>query len=342
VLSQFRRDGSRVVVTWLARDLKRGVASPYRIALGRRAAEAASSGVQITRGGENLDIRVNGEPFTRYDTTTGPNKPYFYPIVGPGGKRLTRHYPLETAAGETRDHPHHRGLWFTHGLVNGVDYWMEGARAGKTVHRSYDRIESGPVFGGFRAVTDWIDPSGKKVCEDTRDVRIYNTTNGRLMDFEITLRAIDGPVLMGDTKEGMFGIRVPDSMRVRGGGGHIETSAGAKDAAAWGKKAAWVDYYGPVDGATIGVAILDHPRNLRHPTTWHVRDYGLFAVNPFGLHDFDSSQPAGAGDHRIAAGGTLTLRYRLYLHTGSTADANVADTWADYADPPKVEVRPGG
>src|SRR2546425_440913 len=83
---------------------------------------------------ENLEIRVNNDLFTRYDSTTGPNKPYFYPINVPGGRRLTRHYPLEKVAGETHDHPHHRGLWFTHSAVNGEDYWLEGPRAAKTVH----------------------------------------------------------------------------------------------------------------------------------------------------------------------------------------------------------------
>src|SRR5262249_10238921 len=157
---------------------------------------------------------------------------------------------------------------------------------------------------------------GKKICEDTREVRIYGTSEGRLMDLEITIRATDGPLVFGDTKEGSFGLRVPDTMRVQGGGGHIETSAGAKDAAAWGKRAEWVDYYGPVDGTTVGVAIFDHPSSFRHPTWWHVRDYGLFATNPFGLHDYDPKEPAGAGNHTVPAGGSVTFRYRLYLHSG--------------------------
>ena len=111
-------------------------------------------------------------------------------------------------------------------------------------------------------------------------------------------------------------------------------------APAWGKRATWVDYYGPVEGATVGVAMLDHPRNLRHPTWWHVRDYGLFAANPFGIHDFEPQQPAGAGDHALPAGGTLTFRYRVFLHNGTTAEARIADVWTAYAEPPKVEVKP--
>jgi hypothetical protein len=104
------------------------------------------------------------------------------------------------------------------------------------------------------------------------------------------------------------------------GEGRIVNSAGDTDGAAWGKKAAWCDYYGPVGGETVGVAIFDHPENLRHPTTWHVRDYGLFAVNPFGLHDFDPAlkNNPNAGDHLTPEGQTLRFRYRLLLHRGTT------------------------
>jgi hypothetical protein len=360
VPSQARFDGDRAQVAWIVRDLKREETIRYQLSFEKQApgAPAApraapsvegaqtrrepSSGVRVDRRGEDLEIRIDGELFTRYDTTTGPNKPYFYPLVGPGGRRLTRRYPIEKSEGESTDHPHHRGLWFTHGAVNGVDFWSEGATAGKTVHRHYERIESGPVYGAFRARTDWIAPDGKKVCEDVRDVRVYPLADGRLMDVDVTIRATNGPVVLGDTKEGAFGVRVADSMRVRGGGGHIETSAGKKDGDAWGKRAEWVDTYGPVDGATVGIALMDHPQNLRHPTWWHARDYGLFAANPFGIHDFEASQPAGAGDHTIPAGGALTLRYRLYLHRGSTSEARVAEVWAAYADPPTVEVLSGG
>jgi len=47
------------------------------------------------------------------------------------------------------------------------------------------------------------------------------------------------------------------------------------------KHADWCDYYGSIGGKTVGIAMFDHPSNPRHPTTWHVRDYGLFAANPF-------------------------------------------------------------
>jgi hypothetical protein len=107
-------------------------------------------------------------------------------------------------------------------------------------------------------------------------------------------------------------------------------SSGPTDDKTWGKHGEWCDYYGPVQGKTVGIAIFDNPRNPRHPTTWHVRDYGLFAANPFGLHDFEK-KPKDAGDLTIEPGKTVTFRYRVYLHEGDTKTAGVAERYKDYA-----------
>jgi hypothetical protein len=76
--------------------------------------------------------------------------------------------------------------------------------------------------------------------------------------------------------------------------------------------------------------MFDNPNNPRHPTTWHVRDYGLFAANPFGLHDFEK-KPAGAGDFKIAAGQGATFRYRFYMHRGNEIEAQVGKEFEVYA-----------
>lgn len=339
--SQARSVDGKVEVAWVVPDLKKGETIHFRLTPERVARPVPASGVIVDRvGTEDLDIRINNKFFTRYDTRTGPNKPYFYPIFGADDKRMTRRYGVETVAGESHDHPHHRGLWFTHGAVNGEDFWSEGDKTAKTVNKKYEEIQSGPVFGHFKAFTDWITHDGKKIAEDTRDITIFNMPDGRMLQFDITIKAVGGPLLFGDTKEGSFGMRLPDTMRVEGGMGHIEMSTGVKDKATWGKKAAWVDYYGPVDGETVGVAIFDHPSNLRHPTTWHVRDYGLFAANPFGLHDFnnDKDHPT-AGDYTVKEGEAVTFRYLVYFHKGTTTEAHIADVWTNYTDGPKIEVR---
>jgi hypothetical protein len=167
------------------------------------------------------------------------------------------------------------------------------------------------------------------------------------MDFIVTVTAENGPLTWGDTKEGSFGMRLADSMRAiaekgKPAGGHILNANGLKDGDAWGKPSPWCDYSGPLGGRTSGVAIFDHPANLRHPTTWHVRDYGLFAANPFGLHDFDPrlKNDPKAGAHTLSAYGSITFFYRLYFHDGTPEEAHVADAWDAYRNPPTATVVP--
>ena len=82
--------------------------------------------------------------------------------------------------------------------------------------------------------------------------------------------------------------------------------------------------------------MFDHPKNPRHPTWWHVRDYGLFAANPFGQHDFEPAQKNNpkAGELVIPAGGRVTFRWRLLFHTGDEKSARLAEQFAAYAKTP--------
>jgi hypothetical protein len=128
-------------------------------------------------------------------------------------------------------------------------------------------------------------------------------------------------------------LRLAESMRLKPNKfnagkptGHIVTSEGVRDNDTWGKRAAWVDYYGPVQGQIVGVAMFDHPDNPRHPTWWHVRNYGLFAANPFGVHYFEG-KPAGTGDYKIPSGESRTWKYRIYFHRGNEQQAKVAEAY---------------
>src|SRR5204862_6212148 len=123
-------------------------------------------------------------------------------------------------------------------------------------------------------------------------------------------------------------------MRLKGkvGHGHVINSNGVRDGETWGKRADWCDYYGPVDGKIVGVAIFDHPQNPRHPTWWHVRDYGLFAANPFGQHDFENLSDKHAGDLIVHAGESITFKYRFYLHAGTDQDAAIPARYTEYVN----------
>jgi hypothetical protein len=251
---------------------------------------------------------------------------------------MTRNWPMKDTPGEAKDHKHHRSLWFAHGSVNGHDFWSEDKTFGKTVHDQFAEVKSGKDFGVIRSQNKWLTADGKQVCTDERTVRIYNRpANERVLDFEITLHASDGELTLGDTKEGTMALRLAETMRLAPNKdnvgkptGHIVNSEGVRDGETWGKPAKWCDYFGPVEGKTVGVAIFDHPRNPRYPTWWHVRDYGLFAANPFGKHDFEKLPDKTAGNLVVPAGQSITFRYRFYFHEGDEKQARVAERYAEY------------
>lgn len=305
------------------------------IALLAERANADDIAVEKFDGG--VHVTLGGKPFTDYLIRTGP-KPIMWPIIGPAGHEMTRNYPMKLVQTEKRDHPHHRSLWFTHGSVNGIDFWSETPATGKQVHREFLKCEAADGKATISTVNDWVNYDGKKQLEDVRTIMLSGDADKRVIDFEITLKASEGPVRFGDTKEGTMGLRVPtalDARQLAGTRGEIVNAAGQKDGATWGKQAPWVDYHGVLDGDLVGIAILNHPSSFRFPTYWHVRDYGLFAANPFGLHDFHNSQDKDEGTYTLPAGETMTLRYRFLFHRGNEKDGHVAEAFEAYAKEPR-------
>jgi hypothetical protein len=278
-------------------------------------------------------VTVDGKPFAEYLVRNG-HQPIIWPIIGPGGQAMTRQYPMDKPLeGEPEDHPHHRSLWFNHGIVNGLDFWMEpGERDpdNQIVHREFAELESNEGVAKIVTRNDWTS-NEQKVCEDLRTVTFGADANGRWIDFLVEVTATEGDVAFGDTKEGAFGLRVPGTMAVDAGkGGRIRNSRGQEDAVAWGQKAEWVDYSGPVDGRPAGITIFDMPDSFRHPTRWHVRTYGLFAANPFGQRDF-SEHDRDQGEAVVKRGQKLRLHYRVLFYEGEKSDRELAAIAKEYA-----------
>jgi hypothetical protein len=303
--------------------------------------------VRLERHDDRIDVTLDGTPFTSY-RFTDLTKPVLFPIIGPTGVGMTRQWPLvKDVAGEPHDHPHHESLWFMHGKVNGHDFWASHPEAGNASHRTGPKVEqvairaceSGPT-GVLETDNRWVTADGDVVCTDTRRLVFTGDDDVRTIDFTITIHADHGPVTFGDTKEGAMALRVHPALQTkdghgsRGAAGRIVNSEGQSDDAAWGQAARWVDYSGPIEGQAAGIALFDHPDNLRHPTHWHARDYGLVAANPFGLHDF-AKAPAGAGDHVIPAGSTLALRYLFVFHRGDAEAAEIDARWQRWAGVPE-------
>jgi len=307
--------------------------------------------VKLHRQGARIDVSIGGKLFTSYYFGKELPKAYFHPLRSARGTVVTRGFPMRTdIPGERTDHPHHRGMFFGHGSINGVDFWAEeprpgsehqavingvrctteGLPAGRTVLRKIVRIKSGRDAGTVLAAFNLVGPDGKIIARQDQSFTFRGDKLSRTIDCEFTIQALPGPVKMEDTKEGTFAIRLATALQEPDG--HMSNSEGSVgEKQIWGKRADWVDYSGTVEGEKLGVAIFDHPSNPKHPTYWHARGYGLFAVNPFGEHDFykDNTRDGGV---TIPAGGTMVLRYRVFIHSGDASEAAVAEAYKRYAD----------
>lgn len=296
------------------------------------AEEESVDGFEVKEEEGGITVLYDGEVYTRYLVKSG-NKPIMWPLAGPEGVEMTRNYPMiDNVDTEKKDHPHHRSFWFTHGDVNGVSYWHEASDTGFINHREFVKAEGGD-HAEIVTINDWVDPDGNKVCEDKRTYRYYAKGEFRWIDSEVTVTATASEVTFGDTKEGSFGVRVAGTMRQEVGlGGKIVSSEGLMDGDAWGKPARWVDYHGPVDGKTVGIAIMNHPTSYGFPSHWHVRLYGLFAANPFGLRDFYGRDSGKDGTLKLNKGDSFTLKYRVLIHPGDHEEGEVEAFYEDYVD----------
>jgi hypothetical protein len=300
--------------------------------------------VQLTPGNGQIRIAIGGQEFSTFYFGPETAKPYLHPLRSASGKIVTRHYPMEQVEGESLDHPHHRGLWFTHGDVNGLDFWgnepTQKGRKGRVVVVGTPSVHSGKQQGSLQAQFLWQDPAaGKTLLKESRTMTFRGDQKTRVVDVDITLTAVE-QVKFGDTKEGTFAIRMATPLeepRPKTTGpartGKLVNAEGLEtEKNVWGKRSAWVDYSGELEGEKLGIAILDHPANPKHPTYWHARSYGLFAANIFGEKEF-LRDPSKDGSVTLQPGKSLRFRYRVIIHTGDTKSVDLAGMYRKYAAP---------
>jgi len=287
---------------------------------------------QVKFSPEDIAINVDGKPFTVFHYGEKNNKPFLAPLRSASGKIVTRGFPMENIPGESRDHLHHTGLWFSYDDVNGVKFWENDPSYTKPhvgrIVVTHTEWKDGDKSGTLNAIMEWRDPAtNKPLLVENRDMTFYSDPKLRIIDFHITLTAAQ-PVTIGDTKEGAFAIRLHDNFTERKGGKMVDANGRTGMVNVWGKRSNWVDYTAEVDGERLGVAIFDNPQNPHYPTYWHARDYGLFSLNPFGQNSFDESQPENI--NKLATGQKLTFRWRVVIHPGDAATGGVAGLYKDY------------
>lgn len=273
--------------------------------------------------GDRFDVKINGETFTSYVYDQTLAKPYLGPVMTSFGESYTR---LDF---ETKEHPHHRSVFFGVGDVTldggaeHVDFWNEPENCGIQRHTGIKNVVENNVYAAFTAGTQWCSHDGAPMLDAECEYKFYaQNKDVRYIDLSLTYRASYGGVTFGKTKEaGPLGVRMADPLRAERGG-YIANSYGARgEGECWGRAANWCVYGGELSGHKIGIAVFDDPKNERYPTTWHVRDYGLFAANNLYFR----------GGLRIERGETLTYKYRLAFFEGTPEAAGIAGRFIVFA-----------
>ena len=269
----------------------------------------------LEKDGEDIVVKINGKLFTKY--VHGEQKPYLYPVIGPTGINMTRNFPIKKGVkGESQDHPWQSSIYYTHGSVNRLDFWNNYSSRQKNCRIVLDKLISTDK-ATIIATHKWLN--GKKIImTDKTEISFSGDEQKRIIDFTITLKASHGKVTLGDTKEGCMAVRMHHMLRVKENKASVINSEGITGKKVWGKAAKWITYSNKIEGKTVGITMMDHPQNLRYPTTWHARDYGLCAANPFGLKHFLGKK--NNGTYVIEDGKSLTFSYRLIFHSGTSDD----------------------
>lgn len=320
------------------------------------AANAAPAvAVEVKAGDRRVDVTVDGQPFTSYIWPETLEKPTLYPIRTAAGTVVTRGFP--PLDGERQDHPHHVGLWFNYGDVNGFDFWNNSdaitgdrkAKMGSVEHRSIVSASGGDGAGKLEVTADWVAADGKTLLNEKTTFVFRAAPGVRMIDRTAVLSAAPGAgdIRMHDNKEGMLGLRViraledPEEksgefrdasgqvtkmrdMDTSGVSGKYLSSEGKVGKDVWGTRGTWTKLSGTLDGKPLTVAILDHPKNPGHPTYWHARGYGLFAANPLGQKDLSGGKETL--DFSIPAGQSATFTYRILLLDADPTAEQMA-TW---------------
>ena len=312
-------------------------------------AEAQSVKVTENKEKKQIDVTVDGQPFTSYVFWDNQKKPILYPLRTSKGTVVTRGFPLEKVAGERTDHPHHISMWFNYGNVNGVDFWNtppdgikrdEGAvsKFGVIKHRAVNAVNNGKGGARLAVTMDWVMPDGSKVMQQDETIVFRAAKDLRIIDRIITLTAQDKKVVFNDSKEGALGLRVrrqleepstrpeiftdeqgnPTKLPVMDNTGvagvYLSSEGKVGEKEAWGTRAKWMTLSGNVKGEDVVIAIFDHPKNPTYPTYWHARGYGLFAANPFGAKEF--SKGATTLNYTLEPGQKATFRFRVLVNSG--------------------------
>lgn len=296
-------------------------------------AGSATGKVRFEQGNKEVRAMLDGRHFTSYRYDADFTKPILYPVRTPSGVVVNRSGPLMPLEGETTDHPHHVGIFFTYDEVNDSGFWNNTTYPPQVKHVKVTKMAGGES-GRLSTVMHWTDESGAVLLEEKRTMTFHSGDDEYAIDFDIDLTARE-KVEFGDTKEGMFAIRVADWLSEKHGDGRYLSSNGDEtEKDVWGKRAAWVRLQGEKDGKVVGIAIMNHPSSINYPTFWHARGYGLFAANPLGQYAFEKGRkkdnPTTFG-LELRPGEKAHFAFRMVIYDGQRTQDQLQQAFKKFA-----------
>lgn len=289
--------------------------------------------VIFEKGQDKIDVKIDGTLFTSYMTSEELTKPILYPVFTPSGIKVNRSYPFEQVEGESHDHPHHTGIFFTYDEVNESGFWNNTASPPQILHLSVNEMTNGEK-GVLKTESQWISKNGTPLLLEERTMEFIPGNDETAIDFTFKLTASVDSVLFSDTKEGMFAIRVAHWLREQDFTGKYTSSNGDQgEKGVWGTRAKWVKLEGEIDGHKVGIAIINHPESVNYPTYWHARSYGLFSANPLGQYVFQKSkgeENPQRFDLTLKKDQSALFKFRMLIYDGLRSAEQLESNFSQY------------
>lgn len=266
--------------------------------------------------GDKIEFRVNGNLFTSYILSEFEKYPFFFPVNGPSNATVT--------SMRNANYPHHSSLFFGCDKVNGGNYWQEGLDEGQIISLRADIIETGDEKAVVENECIWKRPGADAPIKDKRKITVSVPSPDKFqIDFDIVMEMLMD-VTIDKTNHSLFSGRMDPDLAVINGGTMINAEGETGEKGTFGKRSAWIDYYGERMGKKEGMAILQHPSNEWFPAPWFTRDYGFFSPTPMYWPENDKNIILKKGEQ-------IKLRYRVLVHSGDHTDAKIAEEFEKYS-----------
>lgn len=338
---------------FLLPDLKAGASATWQVSIkpGLRRMPLTAvdpGGVDLPDGfvwilyGEMSMLMADGHPVLEYihptldESSTAAReltyKPFHHLYDPDGSRRVTK--------GPGGQYTHHRGLFYAFNRVRygdgkQADVWHARGDAYQS-HEETLSAEAGPVLGRHRVQIDWRGEEGKTFATEQRELTVYKTPGGHLVEFASHLESSNGKVeLDGDPQHAGFHFRADDEVasETKGQTYYLRPDGPGKPGQTrnWEPKSG----AGPVDlpwnamSFVLGdrrytVGYLDHDDNPKE-ARYSERDYGRFGS--YFEYDLDQDHP-------------LDVRYRVWLQHGEMDVEQMEALDADFEAPVDVKIQP--